>query len=188
MTRSENETLFGESGGLSLLSHVNAFWSLSTSTDLDLGFSWVSGSYEHETVLADRNLYGVEMAFTWRPPGQSRYRGFSLRGGVMALDGLVGLEQASDEDAERALGLWASGELRLSRSWLVGARFDRTENAEDLEETAWMVSPTLTWWQSEYVRIRLEYDLLGRSLAAEREGHLLFQVTFAMGPHKHETY
>lgn len=188
VTRSENETLFSESGGLSLLSHVNAFWNLSTSTDLDLGFSWMSGSYKHEAVLADRNLYGAEMAVTWRPPGQSRYRGFSFRGGVMALDGLVGLEQASDEDTERALGLWALGEFRLSQSWLVGVRFDRTENPEDLEETAWLFSPTLTWWQSEYVRIRLEYDLLGRSLAVEREGHLLFQVTFAMGPHKHDTY
>jgi hypothetical protein len=106
----------------------------------------------------------------------------------MALDGLAGLGSEPDEDGARALGLWASGELRLSRSWLVGGRFDRTENPEDLEETAWLFSPTLTWWQSEYVRLRVEYDLLGRSLMAEREGHLLFQVTFAMGPHKHETY
>jgi hypothetical protein len=188
VTRSENETLFGESGGLSLLSHVNAFWNLSTSTDLDIGFSWVGGSYKHEAVVTDRNLYGVEMAFTWSPPGQSRYRGFSFRGGIMALDGLFGLEQASDQDAERALGMWALGELRLSQSWLVGGRLDRTDNPGDLEETAWLLSPTLTWWQSEYVRIRLEYDLLGRSLAAEREGHLLFQLTFAMGPHKHEIY
>jgi hypothetical protein len=188
VTRSENETLFGESGSLSLLRHVNAFWSLSTSTDLDLGLSWLSGSYEHATVRDDRNLYGAEMAFTWGPPGQSRYRGLSLRGGVMALDGLAGLGSASDEDAERALGLWTLGELRLSQSWLVGGRFDRTENPENLEETAWLFSPTLTWWQSEYVRLRVEYDLLGRSLAADREGHLFFQVTFAMGPHKHETY
>jgi hypothetical protein len=188
LTRSENETLFGESGSLSLLRHVNAFWSLSTSTDLDLGVSWLSGSYENKSVRDDRNLYGVEMAFTWRPPGQSRYRGLSLRGGVMSLDGLAGLGSASGEDAERALGLWTLGELRLSRSWLVGARFDRTENPEDVDETAWLFSPTLTWWQSEYVRLRIEYDLLDRSLAAAREGHLLFQVTFAMGPHKHETY
>ena len=188
VTRSENEKLFGESTGISLLSHVNAFWSLSTSTDLDLGFSWLSGSYERETVVADRNLYGLEMAFTWRPPGQSRYRGFSFRGGVMAVDGLPGLEQTSDADAEGALGLWASGDLRLSQNWLVGGRFDRTENPVDPDETAWLFSPTLTWWQSEYVRLRLEYDLLGRSFATEREGHFLFQVTFAMGPHKHETY
>jgi hypothetical protein len=188
VTRSENETLFGESGGLSWLGHVNAFWNLSTSTDLDLGVSWLSGSYEDEAVLADRDLYGVEMAFTWRPPGQSRYRGLSLRGGVMSLDGLARLEPAPSGGVERALGLWALGELRLSQSWLVGGRFDRTENPENLEETAWLFSPTLTWWQSEYVRLRLEYDLLGRSFTPEREGHLLFQVTFAMGPHKHETY
>ena len=106
----------------------------------------------------------------------------------MAVDGLAGLGPTSADEGEHALGVWALGDLRLSQSWLVGARFDRTENPADLEETAWLFSPTLTWWQSEYVRLRLEYDLLGRSFAAEREGHLLFQVTFAMGPHKHETY
>ena len=37
----------------------------------------------------ERDLYGAEMAFTWRPPGQSRYRGLTWRAGVMALDGLV---------------------------------------------------------------------------------------------------
>ena len=198
VTRSENEALFGESRGLSMLGHVNAFWSLATSTDLDLGVSWLNGSYEHEAEVADRNLYGMEMAFTWRPPGQSRYRGLSLRGGLMALDAVAEHEDESGEHDEhedesgehdeRALGLWAMGELRLSQNWLVGGRFDRTENPEHPEESAWLFSPTLTWWQSEYVRLRLEYDLLGRSFAPEREGHLLFQVTFAMGPHKHETY
>ena len=106
----------------------------------------------------------------------------------MSLDGLARLEPAPSGGVERALGLWALGELRLSQSWLVGGRFARTEHPENLEETAWLFSPTLTWWQSEYVRLRLEYDLLGRSFTPEREGHLLFQVTFAMGPHKHETY
>lgn len=86
------------------------------------------------------------------------------------------------------MGFWTAAEMRLSQSWLVGARFDRTENPEEPEETAWLVSPTLTWWQSEYVRLRLEYDLLGRSFLASDEGRLLLQVTFAMGPHRHETY
>ena len=188
VTRSESETLFGESGSLSVLSHVNAFWNLSSSTDLDFGVSWVNGSYEDEAILVDRNLYGVEMAFTWRPPGRARYRGLSLRGGLMALDRLEGHGNEPDEDPERALGFWALGELRLSQNWLAGARFDRTESPEGPDQTAWLFSPTLTWWQSEYVRLRLEYDVIGRSFVKGREGHLLFQVTFAMGPHKHETY
>ena len=105
----------------------------------------------------------------------------------MALSGLpeAGASALADE---RALGWWSAGELRLSRSWLVGGRVDRVENPEDTNETAWVMSPTLTWWQSEYVRLRLEYDVLGRSFVPTNEGRLFLQVTLAMGPHKHETY
>ena len=119
----------------------------------------------------------------------------------MLLDGLVEHEEDDDPDAvvdddlgeehaggDRAKGFWSMAEVRLTPSWLVGARADWTENPENPEETAWLFSPTLTWWQSEYVRIRAEYDLLGRSFEAAREGRFLLQVTFAVGPHKHETY
>ena len=201
VTRSDNETLFGEAGDLSVLGHLNGFWNLSASTDFDLGLSWIRGTYMDDHNAGDRDLYGAEMAFTWRPPGQSRYRGFTLRGGVMALNGLISGEEHEHEDDEpesedevsalvneRATGWWGAGELRLSQSWLVGGRFDRVEHPEDTSETAWVMSPTLTWWQSEFVRLRLEYDLLGRSFSPTNEGRLFIQVTMAMGPHKHETY
>jgi hypothetical protein len=185
VTRSENETLFGESGRPSVLGHLNAFWVLSPSTDLDLGLSWLHGSYEDTVAVVDRELAGAEVAFTWRPPDRARYRGFTLRGGVMMLDGLV---TDASPDVDRALGFWAGAETRLSETLLVGARADRTEDPLDPAEHAWLVSPTVTWWQSEYVRVRLEYDLLGRSAVSTNEGRLVMQVTFAMGPHKHESY
>jgi hypothetical protein len=193
VTRSSNESLFGASGGRSLLGHVNAFWALSPSTDLDVGLSWIDGAYEDAESFGDRDLYGAEIAFTWRPPARTRYRGFTLRGGIMALDGLVsgaapppgGLSALADE---RALGWWGSGELRLSQSLLVGGQYGRVENPADTRESAWIFSPTVTWWQSEWVRLRLEYDLLGRTFTTTNEGRLFLQVTFAMGPHKHETY
>jgi hypothetical protein len=194
VTASSNEELFGDADGVSVLGHVNGFWTLSTSTDLDVGLSWVHGNFENDENAGDRNLMGAEVAFTWRPPERATYRGFTLRGGVMVLDGLLsGQTPAPGADPlplldERAVGYWTSGELRVGRQWLVGARFDRTENPENTDETAWLVSPTLTWWQSEFVRVRAEYDLLGRSFLDTDEGRLLLQVTFAMGPHKHENY
>jgi hypothetical protein len=145
----------------------------------------VRGTYEEELDDFGRDLFGVETALTWRPPSQARYRSFTLRGGVMLLDGLG---PDAPAEAERAVGLWTAGEARLSERWYVGARFDRTESPEDPAESAWLVSPTLTWWQSEWVRIRAEYDLVGRSFLTDKEGRFLLQVTFAMGPHKHETY
>ena len=105
----------------------------------------------------------------------------------MILDGLIP-EDDTEVVADRAVGVWSLAEMRLSQNWLVGARFDRTENPHDPNETAWLASPTLTWWQSEFVRLRAEYDLIGRSFESAREGRFLLQVTFAMGPHKHETY
>ena len=193
VARKENENLFGEASGVSVLGHLNAFWNLSSSMDFDLGLSWMHGSYLDADNAGGRDLYGAEMALTWRPPGRARYRGFTFRGGVMALSGLLsgmtplGAGPSALAD-ERALGWWSSGELRLSQRWLVGGRFDRVENPANTRETAWVMSPTLTWWQSEYVRLRLEYDLVGRSFITTNEGHFFFQVTFAMGPHKHETY
>ena len=193
VTRSSNQPLFGESTAPSVLAHLNAFWELGSATDLDLGLSWIRGDFEDEEGRLDRSLLGAELAFTWRPPERARYRELQFRAGAMLLDGIA--EHADGADAEEeeghdtnALGLWSLAELRLSRQWLVGGRVDWVENPTDPRATAWMVSPTLTWWQSEWVRLRLEYDLVGRSAQQDREGRLWFWVTFAMGPHRHETY
>jgi hypothetical protein len=199
VARSENEALFGESDRASVLGHVNAFWQLSRSSDLDLGLSWINGSFETEEHLFDQNLYGVEVAYTWRPPERARYRGLMVRGGLMVKDPAGGVlpheeEEAGEEEEDvepildrSALGVWSLAELRLSPSWLVGGRVDWVEDPTNPDRTAWLVSPTVTWWQSEWVRVRAEYDLLGRSVG-EDTGKFLLQVTFAMGPHKHETY
>jgi hypothetical protein len=184
VTRSENANLFGTSARPSVLGNLNGFWVLSPAVDLDLSLSWVNGSYEDSTNLFNRSLYGAEMSFTWRPPARSLYRGLNIRAGVMVLDGLIA-EDGSHMDG-RAKGVYTMFENRLSQQWLVGGRFDWTENPHNPDQTAWLVSPTLTWWQSEFVRIRGEYDLLGRD--DMRPGRFMLQVTFAMGPHKHENY
>jgi hypothetical protein len=196
VTRSENETLFGEATRPSVLGHVNAFWQLGRATDLDLGASWVRGRYEDAEHVRDRNVYSAEASLTWRPPERAKHSGFNLRGGVLVLDGLIheedgdeagAAEDEAHEEASSALGFWGWGEMRLSERWLAGARYEWTENPSHPAESAWLFSPTLTWWQSEYVRVRAEYDLLGRT-AGSGKGRFLLQVTFAMGPHKHETY
>lgn len=199
VTRSENETLFGESNRPSVLGHLNAFWQVTPSTDFDLGLSWINGSFETEEALFDQNLYGAEFAFTWRPPAQARYRSLNVRGGVMIKDPAGGVAVHDEEEEEgpaeevepilgrTARGFWSQAELRLSPSWLVGARYDWVENPANPDETAWLVSPTLTWWQSEWVRVRAEYDFIRRTVGSDT-GKFLIQVTFAMGPHKHETY
>jgi hypothetical protein len=189
VTRSDNAMLWGTSDRPSVLVNLNGFWQLSPSTDLNVALTRLNASYEDTTNLFDRTVYGGEVAFTWRPPARAGYRGFTFHGGVKILNGLVGPDGSrAPGGRDRATGTWTMGELRLGYSWLVGARYDWTEDPLDPTQTATLLSPTITWWQSEFVRVRAEYDLLGRSYMDGREGKLLLQVTFAMGPHKHEIY
>ena len=182
LTRSRNEVLFGEAHSLSYLGHMNAFWQLSPSTDLDLGLSALFGDYQDVDGRYDNRLFGVEMAFNWAPQQQSLYRGIVMRGGVMLSDP----EAVRGLRGESAWGIWSLAEIKLSQQWVAGGRYDWVENPEDPSESAWLASPTLTYWQSEYVRLRAEYDILGNPGKTTRQFTL--RITFAMGPHKHETY
>lgn len=187
MTRSENEALFGESNRPSVLTHLNGFWQLSNSVDFELGGAWLNGSFEDADAFFDRNLYSVEAALNWIPPERSRRAGLTLRGGYMILDGLES-EDPLLSGTGTASGLWTMAELRLSNNWLVGGRFDRVESPLEPDVTQWMVSPTLTWWQSEWVRVRAEYDFLSEFETEPSTGMFVLQVTFGMGPHRHATY
>ena len=189
VTRNENESLFGASRGTSVLAHINGFWQLTNSTDVEVGASWLRGKYEDEVEAFPRTAYNAEMAFNWIPAARSRQTGLTVRGGYMLLDGLRGdavLNPANPRGS--ADGMWSAAELRVSPSWLVGGRFDQVRNPAEPGESQWMTSPTLTWWQSEFVRIRAEYDFLSGIDGGDGSRMFLLQVTFAMGPHKHATY
>lgn len=186
LTRSSSEALFGESRGLSALAHVNAFWDLSPSTYLELGLSGMTGDYEaHEpdeegTPTATR-LLGADITLDWRPPAAGRYRQATLQGGIMlnrrVVDGGPDLE---------ALGGYVIGEYKFATQWILGSRYEYTENPDHPEEHAWLAAPSLTWWQSEYVRLRAAYEIFRGH--EKRFGQFTLQATFAMGPHKHENY
>ncbi len=123
------------------------------------------------------------MAFNWAPPGQALYRGLVVRGGVMLSDpgAVSGLPEP-----DPAWGFWSLAEVKLSRQWVAGGRYEWVENPENPTEAAWLASPALTYGQSEYVRLRAEYDILGNP--GKTTGQFTLRVTFAMGPHRHETY
>ena len=183
VTRSSNETLFAESARPSYLGHVNAFFQLSSATDLELGFSGLFGDREEDGLRYDQRLFGIETAFNWVPPGRARYRGFTLRGGAMLFDPE---RRSEDLNPDAAIGVWGLGELKVAQQWILGARYDWVEDPADTSRSAWLFSPALTYWQSEFVRLRAEYDFLHNP--EETRKQFTIRVTFAMGPHRHEAY
>jgi hypothetical protein len=49
------------------------------------------------------------------------------------------------------------------------------------------VTPTLTFWQSEFVYLRGLYEH-ARDITHTNRDRFTLQVVFAMGPHKHELF
>lgn len=181
VTTSGNEILFGESSRPSVLGRVNAFFDLSASTYFEIGGNYMTGPSHDGTDAFGTWVSGADFTLSWRPPERAKYREATLRGGVVY--GAVTTELGSPG---RAFGGFANAEYRLGRRLLVGGRWAYTDNPLAPSERSWLVAPTLTWWQSEWVRIRLEYDYLDRPGGPLRL--LVLQATFAMGPHKHENY
>jgi hypothetical protein len=182
-TLADNEVLFGGGRHLSGLGHVNAFWELSPAVFVQLGGSLLAGS-NPDSSLASR-VVGADFRISWRPPARALYRSFTLRG-----EGYLN-RRAVGGTVEYFSGAYVSLQYQLSRRLFAGARVDAVEPLAVPDGRTWAVVPALTWWQSEWVYLRLEGQHVRDALAGgghDVTNRLVLQAVWAIGPHKHETY
>jgi hypothetical protein len=177
-TSAESEPLYGTGRHGTLLGRLQNFWQLSRSTYGQLGFTALGG--DHGDTLQGRVL-GADLRFTWRPPNAGTRRNLTFRAeGYRFRGDALG-------DVTTRYGMFADLVLQTSQRWILGTRYDYVESPRGGNVAEWQVSPTITWWESEFVYLRLE----GRHHHVDGGGNdnrLLLQAVFAMGPHKHETY
>jgi hypothetical protein len=184
LTVGGNELLFNDGNRLSFLGHINNFWQLGSASFVQLGLTGMYGENPDEEL--DSRVLGADFRYTWRPPGRELYRSFTVRGEV------YGVRKRFDGEGDTRLGWYLGAEYQLGRGWFAGARFDHVER---LQGTAgahdWAIVPHLTWYQSEWVHLRAEWqhesssDVTGSRETSDR---FLVQVVWAVGPHKHEIY
>jgi hypothetical protein len=182
LTNSENEEAFsGEDfDDLSALLRIKNFWELSPARYLEWGLSGVTGK---TTWGGDSRVFGTDLTFHWQPPARAKYRELIWRTEFLLSqrDDLLGIEQ-------EAWGGYSYVEGLLRRNLYAGMRYDRAEDPLSPDERRSGFVPYLTWWQSEYVRLRAEYSYLEDDTSGDSDDQFTLQLTWAAGPHKHETY
>jgi len=179
VTNTANDAMFeGSKTNLAALGNFTSFWDLSAASYLELGAAAVYGENRDESL--ESSLFNVFALFRWRPPGQALYRDFRLAGeyywarknyGTPDLKGSGGYLQAN---------------YRLGRRWVTGLRFDFLDDYGE-EPDVQMLVPTITWWQSEWVFVRMQYNYV-KPDGMDGSHTITAQVVWAVGPHKHETY
>jgi hypothetical protein len=174
-----SEPLYGDGHPFTPLLRLQNFWQLSRSTYTQVGFTGTGGNTD-EADLRSR-LLGLDFRLTYRPPEAATRREITFRAEGYRLHA-TDLGVSTDR-----YGTFLDLTARTSRRWIFGLRYDYAEAPRGLEDTEWRLTPTITWWQSEFVYLRLE----GQHRDSDLEGTrnlLTFQAVWAMGPHKHETY
>jgi hypothetical protein len=178
VTSATNESLFGEGGDMSFLGRFQSFWDLSAASYLQLGASGVYGENKDENL--ESRLFEVDLAFRWAPPNRSLYQAFHLKGEWYYREKEIGGEK------ETGKGTYLQLNYRANRRLVMGIRGDYLYDFEDFDDT-YQVVPTLTWWQSEWLYLRAQYNYVKPQF--EPGNHtVLLQVVWAIGPHKHESY
>jgi hypothetical protein len=177
-TIGDNEGLFDGGNRPAVLGHLNNFWQLGRSTYMQIGATAAYGT-NPDTVLKS-TLAGLDFRFTWRPPARAKYREWTVRGEVYAIN----KERAGVGDTR--IGWYAGTQYKLGARWLAGVRYDYVEAPEGPNDVVRQVIPSLTFWQSEFVRLHAEWrhtrDVSGKTNV------VALQAVWAIGPHKHETY
>jgi hypothetical protein len=177
-TAASNEVLFGEGGDLSFLGRFQSFWDLSPATYVQVGASGVYGRNKDADLTS--RLGQVDLAFRWAPPNRTLYQAFHLKG-----EWYYGEKEIAGVK-ETGQGTYVQLNYRANRRLIFGARGDYVYGFEDLLDTYQLV-PSVTWWQSEWLFLRLQYNYV-KSKTLQGNHTLLLQLVWAIGPHRHENY
>jgi hypothetical protein len=169
-------------GEVSYVGHLRAYHDITEDSNIDFGFSYARG---HNTAghLDDEdigrfvtNLYGIDTTVRWRPLQRSIYHSFVGRMEWIwsrrdQLDGL-----------QRGDGMYVSGDYQFARRWFAGARYDRSNRADDASLVDIGGSALLTFWPSEFSQVRGQYRRTNYALGMSAN-ELLFQFQFSIGAH-----
>jgi len=196
ITNGQNEQLF--SGDMfsfpAGLLHLKNYWDLSRDTYFELGLTGMLGQnnqrgYDEEgnLILEDTRLTalgGLDLTVFWEPLNQARYHSFIWR---------TELYYANKElldDRIKAFGGYSYVEYKFDLQWQVGTRFDYTQPFEidNSQKYSYQIVPYITWWQSNWVRLRLQYNYLNGTEIPTAQNTIRLQIVFAAGPHKHDRY
>ena len=217
VTNSENEHLFGGEtlGNPSLLVHYKNYRELSRDTYLEFGLSGLFGWNDEWSVLKGTlvnehdslgtQVFGADLSVLWEPADQALYRNVEWRSEVYFLNRDILAPDNSGRDNLNAWGAYSYLQTKIARNLDIGIRADyfKPDSKSYANTTGapliplayvtknperWQICPYATWWQSEWVKLRCEYDYAFGHGTEDTEHILWLQAIFSAGPHKHERY
>jgi hypothetical protein len=176
----ESPTLNNDASVQSPALNLHALWNRDLAHDwsLQLGGSFLTGRHNNTSSLAT-NLFGLDVTLIHEDHDHSR-------SSLLQAEMIYGITETTADEKQHALGAYLLAQQQLQKNWYAGLRLDWTQNALDDSQEIYGVSPYVTWFWSEYLRFRLEYQ--HREGDVPDENTLFFQAVWIFGAHPPHSY
>jgi hypothetical protein len=179
-----------------LIRHTG-FFDLGDWSYFEVGITGLTGA-NNEEGTRDTRIGSIDFNYLWEPEGKGKHKGLVIRGEF--------LRTLFEEETGTKVGAnsWYTYiTWQMARNLYVGMRIEDAELVSDRividpDETfeaglgLQAITAYVTYWQSEFVRLRLQVQRAERDVALASgpmdDNRAWLQVTFAAGPHKHESY
>ena len=174
---------------LTYLARLHTFFDLTDTFNLELGSSlaYTPRMDVDEDSTDDRSRFGVDLTFRHRPLTADLYEGFTLAGELFGND-----QRFHDVGRQKAWGGYAYAQLDFNPEilgrWNLGLLLDVAPDLEKPAAKTRSLSPYISWWPSEFHRLRLQYTY-GWDKVMETPDHegsqIYLQWTAVLGSHSH---
>ncbi|MCK5077960.1 MAG: hypothetical protein KAR38_16375, partial [Calditrichia bacterium] len=201
ITNGQNEQLFtGENFSFPvILGRFKNYYDLSTNTYLEFGITGMMGENNFKGYIPDSTgmliktidnsrftkLGGFDLTLFWEPVNKALYKSFLWRSELYYVD-----KELANGNNIKAFGGYTYGEYKFAERWQAGLRLDYTQpfTVENDDHYLHQIVPYITYWQSHWVKLRLEYNHLNNEVIDETDKQIRLQIVWAVGPHKHDRY
>lgn len=167
---------------------LNGF-DLSDTVSMNVGVSGLWGPNASGTTT-DTAIYGADLYLKWQPV--SNQRGFPFvawHSEVLERRYEAGDPGDPSRETLKDWGMFTQAQWGFKPGWIAGLRAeyasaDGNTSADPLRDTRKRLSPNLTWFPTEYSKLRLQYNHdWAEHLPGNSADALWFQVEFNLGSH-----
>lgn len=166
------------------------YYDLSPASYIEIRLSGTGGNHDFRGGNLQTWVGSAGIAYKWAPVGREKYRTLEWK-----TEFLYGYRE-TEGGGHRSKGFYTSIQNKLGARFWIGGRVGYSELPYDPSQSEWDFTVSLDFWQSEFVMTRIQYQYNDRDILSRREtggpypsDHAVtIQVSWAMGPHKHEAY
>jgi hypothetical protein len=184
-------------GRMAYLGHLRYYQTFKNSHNLQLG--WSSYFHPKGNDIRAADIHDLDFLYTWKPSRMGAWKSFLLGGELMfgrrafpeasespeVSAALAGLQPGTG----RPLGYYAFTQWQFNQRTYAGVRWDKTDVLFDPALERRSVTPYISYYFSEFLRFRLNYEHRWSDLSTENRRNSVYgELNFVFGSHPPEPF